>query len=63
LLEIRRNRLATKVAFVAGSIRDFPYDKCGSSWPDMLFAKPLDLQAINFWTIEQSRQFSMQLAR
>jgi hypothetical protein len=37
------------MAFVTASLAEFPFHKCDSYQPDMLFAKPIEPQAILAW--------------
>lgn len=49
LLAIRRSNMSTAIAFITGSLDDFPLYKCEGSPPDMLFSKPLDPSAFREW--------------
>ncbi len=54
LREIRRKNLKTLAAFITGSLPDFPFHKCGTFQPDMIFSKPVDPHAIAAWLERQS---------
>ena len=54
LCEMRSRGLDTIAAFITGSLREFPFHKCGTFQPDMLFGKPIDNQAIAAWLEKQT---------
>jgi len=54
LREIRRKNLKTLAAFITASLPDFPFHKCGTFQPDMIFSKPVDPHAIAAWLERQS---------
>jgi CheY-like chemotaxis protein len=60
LLELKAKEVASAVAFITASLLDFPFHKCASHQPDMLFAKPLDPQAIRSWvqTVTRTRELA-----
>jgi DNA-binding response OmpR family regulator len=49
LLAIREANLETAIAFVTASLEEFPFYKCASTQPDMMFSKPVDQSVICGW--------------
>jgi DNA-binding response OmpR family regulator len=54
LLDIRKAHLPTAVALISATLEDFPFHKCESFHPDIIFSKPLDPTAISKWVQEQA---------
>jgi CheY-like chemotaxis protein len=54
LLTMRQANFPTAVAFITASLEEFPFHKCESSPPDMLFAKPVDESALRAWVREMA---------
>ena len=52
---IRAAKLPTAVALISATLGDFPFHKCGSNQPDIIFSKPLDGKAITAWIIKQAK--------
>jgi len=49
LLAIRNARLPTAVALISATLEEFPFHKCGTTHPDIIFKKPIDTVAIRAW--------------
>lgn len=62
LLEIRRRQFPTAVALITASLQEFPYHKCGTVLPDMIFSKPVDHVAVSTWIEKEKARFDQQPA-
>ncbi|MGD0464277.1 MAG: response regulator [Tepidisphaeraceae bacterium] len=53
LLDIRRARMPTAVALISATLEEFPFHKCTESQPDIIFSKPIDIEAVRAWIEKQ----------
>ena len=53
LLHIRNARIQTAVALISATLEEFPFHRCGTHKPDIIFSKPLDTDAIRAWVEKQ----------
>ena len=63
LVEIKKKGLPTAVAFITSSLMEFPFHKCESYQPDMLFTKPVDQTAVLAWIEKETPQVLQRMTR